>query len=146
MKIKRKFKNSNAAKTLLSSKTDFVSFFGIADLYGIDRYLKCESLEDTTNLQDKAFCQMRAQMNRHRHAVYFECPEAPALYVDMIDALLEDEKYEDALSIVKSCPLRIPHDCKNSWSLIPNPKLDPYYDKEEDDIENAEATAGVLNN
>jgi hypothetical protein len=70
---------------------------------------------------------MRAQLNRHRHAVYFECIDAPALYADIIDSLLEEEKYEDALSIVKSCPLRIPEGSKHSWDIIPNPKLDPYY-------------------
>lgn len=143
MRIKKKFKTDSS----LADKTDFISFFGIADLYGIDRLLKCVNLNDSAHSQDKAFCQMRAQMNKHRHAVYFECPDAPALYVDIIDVLLKDEKYEDALSIVKSCPLQIPYDCKNSWSLIPNPKLDPYYDKEEDHIENAEEVdSGILNN
>lgn len=142
MKLKREFKS----KTLLSSKTDFVSFFGIADLYGIDRYLKCSNLGDKSVGQDKTICQLRAQANRHRHAVYFECPDAPALYVDMIDMLLADEKYEDALAIVKSCPLQIPHDCKHSWELIPNPKLDPYYENDSVCKNMAMVDEGAINN
>ena len=145
MNIKRK--GILADTELVSSGADFQSFFGIADLYGIDRYLKCKDLgtDDKTIKQEKAYCMMRAQLNRHRHAVYFECPDAPSLYVDMIDTLLADEKYEDALSIVKSCPLNIPYDCKNSWSIIPNPKLDPYYDPESD-VPFVEVEEGSLNN
>ena len=114
----------------LADKVDFISFFGIADIYGIDRYMKCIDIESEANLQDRSFAQIRAQLNRHRHSVYFECIDAPALYVDIIDKLLEEDKYEDALSIVKSCPLRIPEGYKNSWDLIPNPKLDPYYNED----------------
>ena len=122
--------SNSGGSALLADKVDFISFYGIADLYGIDRYTKCVDIESEANAQDRAFAQMRAQMNRHRHAVYFECIDAPALYVDTIDMLLKENKYEDALSIVKSCPLRIPEDCKHSWDLLPNPKLDPYYSED----------------
>tara|TARA_B100000579_G_C22833972_1_gene857554 strand:+ start:875 stop:1300 length:426 start_codon:yes stop_codon:yes gene_type:complete len=136
----------NSDTPMISDSTDFISFFGIADVYGIDRYLKCTDLDKDSIKQEKAFCMMRAQMNRHRHAVYFECPDAPSLYVDMIDMLLKDEKYEDALSIVKSCPLQIPYDCKNSWDMIPNPKLDPYYDPESQEPEAVVVDHGSLKN
>ena len=124
-----KIESENGRKFLTDSR-DFVSFFGIADAYGVDWFRKCNNIDDKSLAQEKCMASMRAQTNRHRHAVYFESVDAPALYVDIIDMLLEKGKHEDALTMIKSCPIRIPFDYKHSWELIPNPELDPHYDEE----------------
>ena len=99
------------------------TYIGVADCHGIESiHLK----EDTTN-NDQFARKIRADANRHRHAVYFEADlDEPALKI--INENLEAGDWAMALEWLKrlSLELRSPKGHESSWELIPNVKLDPY--------------------
>lgn len=70
---------------------------------------------------------LRAQANRHRHAVNFrvEVEEADAAAIKW---LLDGERYADALIKLKKCAKEVEvgkhPGMKKSWRLIPHPDLD----------------------
>lgn len=70
---------------------------------------------------------LRAQANRHRHAVNFrvEIDEDDAAAIKW---LLEGERYADALIKLKKCAKEVEvgkfPGMKKSWRLIPNPDID----------------------
>ena len=105
----------------VEDKTD--TYVGIADCHGIESFnLK----QDTTNF-DQTIRVMRADANRHRHAVYYEADlDQPA--VKLIRASLDAEDFAMALEWLKrmSLELRSLPKHESSWKLIPNEKLDPY--------------------
>lgn len=99
------------------------TYIGIADCHGI------ESLTPKTesSAQDIMLRVIRADANRHRHAVYFEVElDKPAL--KMINSRLDAEEYIVALSLLKalSTETKLPKTHAKSWKLIPEPDLDPY--------------------
>ena len=101
-------------------------YYGLADAHGI------ETFEPYSNRKDDSFpYNMRAQLNRQRHALYFEI-EIEKVDADIVKALLEKKDYAGAFKFIKKRAVIIGFPEKNrseyekSWKLIPNPKLDPW--------------------
>jgi len=99
------------------------TYVGIADCHGIESF----SLKEDVTAQDIIYKVIRADANRHRHAVYFET-ELDTTALKMINGQLDDNKYIVALSLLKELSLgtKLPETHAKSWKLIPNPDLDPY--------------------
>lgn len=101
----------------------FETFIGVADCHGIESLSR---KDETTNF-DQSCRVLRADANRHRHAVYFEADlDEPALKI--INENLDNGEFEMALEWLKrlSLELRSLPTHETSWELIPNTKLDPY--------------------
>ena len=99
------------------------TYIGVADAHGIE---SLHRKEDTTPF-DRNCRIIRADANRHRHAVYFEVDlDKPALKV--INEYLDDSEYALALEWLKrlSVELRSLPNHEKSWKLIPNVDLDPH--------------------
>ena len=101
-------------------------YYGIADAHGI------ESFQPYANkVADKFPYIMRAELNRQRHAVYYEIT-IEKIDADIVNVLIQQQKYTKALEIIKKRAVTIgfpQHRNKqymNSWNLIPNDKLDPW--------------------
>ena len=101
-------------------------YYGLADAHGI------ETFEPYVNRKDDSFpYNMRAQLNRQRHALYFEI-EIEKVDADIVKALLDKKDFITAFKIIKKRAVIIGFPEENrpeyekSWELIPNPKLDPW--------------------
>ncbi|MAF26019.1 hypothetical protein CL634_10680 [bacterium] len=99
------------------------TYVGIADAHGIESWNR---IEDTSG-QDRAFKQMRANLNRQRHAVYYEA-DMTEEGAQVVEGILKDGDWELALTHMKAEAetLRGVPGQEKSWELIPNPDLDPY--------------------
>ncbi len=101
-------------------------FYGIADAHGIESFLAYEKKS-----KDKFPYVMRAELNRQRHAVYYEVTMEP-IDVTIVNAHIDKGDYKKALRFIKKRAITIgfpEHRNKqymNSWNLIPNSKLDPW--------------------
>ena len=99
------------------------TYIGVADVHGIE---SLHRKEDTTPF-DRNCHIIRADANRHRHAVYFEA-DLDKEALNIINEFLDDNKYALALEWLKrlSIELRSMRNHEKSWKLIPNVDLDPY--------------------
>ena len=101
-------------------------YYGIADARGVESFIPYSK-----RAKDTFPYIMRANLNRHRHAVYY-LVTIDTVDANIVNALIDTEEYEKALKIIKKRAITIgfPEEhskqYKNSWDLIPNPKLDPY--------------------
>lgn len=120
-----------------------VRYCGIADAHGLESFQK----KETTSPRSVFIMQMRASLNRQRHAVYYEVELLPKYAERVLEILNGDlnkymahgvnhTKFAYALLHLKDMDL-VPtygvaaqgcsdSDLFNSWELIPNPRLDPY--------------------
>ena len=99
------------------------TYVGVADAHGIDSF----NMKDDLTSFERTCRVMRADANRHRHAVYFEADlDKPA--VKIIKEYLKNGEYAMALEWLKrlSLELRSLSKYEKSWNLIPNVDLDPY--------------------
>ena len=99
------------------------TYVGVADAHGIESFHR---KEDTTSF-DRNCRIIRADANRHRHAVYFEA-DLDKESLKVVNGFLEESKYALALEWLKrlSVELRSMPNHEKSWKLIPNVDLDPY--------------------
>jgi len=99
------------------------TYVGIADCHGIESLVPKEDIDS----KDIMYKVIRADANRHRHAVYFEV-ELDTTALRMINQQLEEDKYIVALSLLKELAfeIKLPKTHAKSWKLIPEPDLDPY--------------------
>ena len=99
------------------------TYVGVADAHGIESWNR---IEDTSE-QDRALRRMRVHANRQRHAVYYEADVATT-EAAVIEDLLEKSRWEAALIYLKenANELRGVKGQDKSWTLIPNPDLDPW--------------------
>ena len=110
-----------------------IKFTGIADCHGIESFVQFESA--SKNMDMFAFY-LRAQANRHRHAVVYivGLKEKDASKVKEILEEKKDPKTALVLMKLRAVTIEFPKrevaEYKNSWSLIPDDKLDPYWSKE----------------
>ena len=101
-------------------------FYGIADAHGIESFLAYEKKSD-----DKFPYVMRAELNRQRHAVYYEVT-MEQIDATIVNAHIDKGDYKKALQFIKKRAITIgfPENRNkqymNSWNLIPNSKLDPW--------------------
>lgn len=120
-----------------------VTYCGIADAHGLESFQK----KDAVSPKSVFIMQMRAGLNRQRHAVYYEVELLPKYAERVLEILNGDlnkymaggvihTKFAYALLHLKDMDL-VPtygvaaqgcseDDLFNSWELIPNPRLDPY--------------------
>ena len=95
--------------------------YGIADCHGIESYIEDE--------KKVGFMVMRAMLNRQRHAVVY-MTEVTQDIDESMKRYIEKQDWKGALKLLKqygvTFPERYSEQFKNSWSLIPNDKLDPW--------------------
>ena len=120
-----------------------VKYCGIADAHGIESFQK----RDSVDARSVYIMQMRAGMNRQRHAVYYEVELLPSVSKRVSEILRGDlnkylangvthTKFAYALLHLQDMDLTPEYgvaaqgcsseDLFNSWKLIPDPRLDPY--------------------
>ena len=101
-------------------------YYGIADAHGIETFQLYEYRKD-----DKFPYNMRAQLNRQRHALYFEI-EIEKVDADIVKVLIHKKDFIGAFKMIKKRAVIIGFpeanrpEYEKSWELIPNPKLDPW--------------------
>jgi|5_EtaG_2_1085323.scaffolds.fasta_scaffold26832_3 hypothetical protein len=97
------------------------NFAGIADAHGIESFYPKDKL-DTRRLFEWS---VRAEANRHRHAVVYFALLNTEVQAE-VDKALENKQELKALNIIKSKCKQVLMTNQNSWQLIPNKDLDPY--------------------
>ena len=112
-------------------------FYGIADSKGLEAFLPVVPKIDggwvSANIDDykkeMGIMVLRAQANRHRHAVVYQA-DLPIPVCNEIHDLLKGHKYEEALMKLKEKSTNIllarSPGAEKSWKLIPNADLDPF--------------------
>ena len=101
-------------------------YYGLADAHGIETFAPYSNRKNDTFPYN-----MRAQLNRQRHALYFEI-EIEKVDADIVKALLDKKDFITAFKIIKKRAVIIGFPEENrpeyekSWELIPNPELDPW--------------------
>ena len=104
---------------------DSMKKIGIADAHGIESYKDYKSGEGSMVLF------IRAETNRQRHAVVYVA-EVSVTTDNEIQRALTAKNYIRALRVLKAGATGIGFPksrdtlYRKSWSLIPNPKLDPW--------------------
>ena len=100
-------------------------YIGIADAHGIESFVKL----DDSNAQQVFIFNLRAQANRHRHAVFYaiSLSEKDAKVVNDHIKLRHFKEALMALKVLGRSPV-FPeqHNALKSWRLIPNDDLDPW--------------------
>jgi len=97
------------------------NFAGIADAHGIESFYPKDKL-DTRRLFEWS---VRAEANRHRHAVVYFALLNTKVQAE-VDKALENKQELKALNIIKTKCKQVLMTNQNSWQLIPNKDLDPY--------------------
>jgi hypothetical protein len=99
------------------------TYVGIADAHGIESWNRKEDV----NERDRGFKVMRADLNRQRHAIYYEV-EMDKGNAKTIEDILKDEDWILALEKLKEYAheIRTTRNHAKSIKLIPNPDLDPW--------------------
>jgi hypothetical protein len=105
-------------------------YYGIADAHGVESF-ETDTNIDVPDKRTKGMMMMRAELNRQRHAIYYEV-RIEKHDAFMINALLDKGEFIKAFKIIKKRAITIGFpenrrkNYENSWELIPNPKLDPW--------------------
>lgn len=110
-----------------------MKFYGIADSHGLESFNPETYNSDTERFESDtralSIMGLRANANRHRHAVVYQADLDPE-GVKEINALLKAGEYSDALvklkEVAKSISLMRSPGAEKSWNLIPNEDLDPF--------------------
>lgn len=109
-------------------------FYGIADAHGLETF-QPSSFENEIQgfaIDPKILGMMslRAQANRHRHAVVYQVDVEREIAEEVLD-LIEQGKNDEALIKLKEEATEIllmkQPGAEKSWKMIPNPDLDPYH-------------------
>jgi hypothetical protein len=108
-------------------------YCGIADAYGIDSFFEVEEIGSAPSP-----VAMRANCNRHRHAVLYWVELSDEKAQTMFEELKKAEQAQDytkPLLLLKDPDfvenISFEAQFAGSWMQIPNPKLDPYYGGDE---------------
>ena len=113
-------------KVRRSHALNLEKYYGLADAHGIETFQPYSNRKN-----DKFPYNMRAQLNRQRHALYFEI-EIEKVDANIVKALIDKKDFIGAFKMIKKRAVIIGFPEKDrsayekSWELIPNPKLDPY--------------------
>lgn len=109
-------------------------FYGLADAHGIESFKPAQYGGELDGFvippRELTILSIRAQANRHRHAVVYKVDLEPEDAKEIQD-LLADEQFTDALIHLKVNATEISLvrslGAEKSWRMIPNPDLDPYH-------------------
>jgi hypothetical protein len=111
-----------------------MEYIGIADAHGLESFIpareyNAEEERFTTNNKAIGFMSMRANANRHRHAVVYKA-DLSRENADVVYEMMEKGEYSEALSHLKANANEVglikSPGAEKSWNLIPNPDLDPF--------------------
>jgi len=110
-----------------------MKYYGIADAHGLESFrpvtfnAAIEGFE--VDPRELSMMVLRANANRHRHAVVYQA-ELPIPVCKEINTLLGEGKYDEALLKLKEGATNImlakSPGAEKSWNLIPNEDLDPF--------------------
>jgi len=114
-------------------------YVGIADCHGLESFISVPERVLQAELDGEngeyaasslmAMLSVRAQANRHRHAVIYRA-EVGEKEARKIKSYLSKGKYAEALIRLKNVAKKIEVGKQlgmaKSWEMIPNPKLDPF--------------------
>tara|TARA_R100000995_G_scaffold77602_1_gene47750 strand:- start:406 stop:762 length:357 start_codon:yes stop_codon:yes gene_type:complete len=111
------------------SESAWKTYCGIADAHGLESFQECEGVGSAP-----ITITMRAQLNRQRHAMVYwvELPDDKAEQMhEAIRQAQADGDWHEPLLLLKN-PDFVEHvsfedSMKNSWDMIPNDRLDPYW-------------------
>lgn len=110
-----------------------MKYYGIADAHGLESFQPVTFNSDIEGLaidpRELSMMVLRANANRHRHAVVYQA-DLPIPVCNEIHDLLKGHKYEEALMKLKEKSTNImlarSPGAEKSWKLIPNADLDPF--------------------
>ena len=121
---------------MLVENEQVTKWCGIADAHGIESFQKRDSIEP----RDVYILQMRAGLNRQRHAVYYEV-DLTETWSKAVIGCIERGDYIFALKILQDSRCAPIYgvsalgcneaELHNSWELIPDPTLDPWHGNKE---------------
>ncbi len=108
-------------------------FYGIADAHGLESFkpqqFDSEVEQFKSDSKELSIMALRANANRHRHAVVYQADVDSGVAKEILD-LLKSGDYVEALMKLKdeatSISLMRSPGAEKSWNLIPNSDLDPY--------------------
>ncbi len=97
------------------------TFIGIADCHGIESFVPIAQAQPF-------ILQIRADANRQRHALVYRI-DVTERQKNIINQKLKKGEYKEALEWIKLHidKVDISVGRENSWELIPNDKLDPWW-------------------
>ena len=105
------------------------TYCGIADAHGLESFMECEGVGHAPFV-----ITMRAQTNRQRHALVYWVELTYYKAEEMNEAIKqaqEDNNWHTPLLLLKNPDfaesVAFEKSMKNSWEMIPNDKLDPYW-------------------
>ncbi len=112
------------------------TYIGIADCHGLESFISLvtfaldklsgKSSSYTSQLQ---LLYLRAQANRHRHAVVYRV-KLDSKDAKKVQLLIDNHNYKEALIKLKKFAVEVEVEkslgMPKSWKLIPNDDLDPY--------------------
>ena len=109
------------------------TYCGIADAHGLESFQECEGMGSAPMTLT-----MRASLNRQRHAMVYWV-ELDDEQVEQMNEAIEqarrDNNWHAPLLLLKDPDfidtVAFEDSMKNSWDLIPNDRLDPYWGGEE---------------
>jgi hypothetical protein len=110
------------------------TYCGIADAHGLESFMECEGMAKAPFTLT-----MRAQLNRQRHAMVYwvELPDDKAEQMnEAIKQAQEDNNWHTPLLLLKNPDftdtVAFEHSMKDSWDMIPNDRLDPYWSSDDE--------------
>ena len=103
---------------------DMAKYTGIADAHGLESFFPVEG-----NERHQMMIQMRAGLNRQRHALVFEV-ELDETQEPPIEAFLKEGDFIGACQLLHDPNfvefVGVEKDMIDSWEMLPNPRLAPY--------------------
>ena len=113
---------------------DVKTYCGIADAHGLESFMECEGMGSAPMTLT-----MRASLNRQRHAMVYwvELSDTKADEMKMaIKQAQADGDWHAPLLLLKNPDfvdtVAFEDSMKNSWDMLPNDRLDPYWGGEEE--------------
>jgi len=112
---------------------DMTKYTGIADAHGLESFFPVEG-----NERHQWMIQMRAGLNRQRHALVFEV-ELDDTQAQTIEAFLKDGDFIGACQLLHDPnfvdSVGVEKDMIRSWEMLPDDALDPYWSPVREDEE-----------
>ena len=112
---------------------DMAKYTGIADAHGLESFFPVEG-----NERHQMMIQMRAGLNRQRHALVFEV-ELDETQASTIEAFLKEGDFIGACQLLHDPNfvefIGVEKDMTRSWEMLPDDALDPYWSPTQTDEE-----------
>ena len=110
------------------------TYCGIADAHGLESFMECEGVGYAPKM-----ITMRAGLNRQRHAMVYWVELSDDKAEKMHNAIKQaqaDNNWHTPLLMLKNPDfvenVAFENSMKNSWAMLPDDRLDPYWGGEEE--------------